>query len=705
MKTLSAKVRQELALAERYFRGGFDSNAEAVLKQLLARDPTIAPAWELLAYIAGNRGQDQSCEESLLRATRLPGCSAEAYFYLGKIQLQQGKAREALSSLRQAMAKGGEFFEALHESGVAHSALGEHDLAVARFSAAARNRPGVALALFNLGRSLAALRRFDDAIAQYEQALKLDPGLTEAWCIRGEALAEVGRREEAVASLDRALALTPEDAQVWMSKAAMLASLGRHAQAVASLEQVERLAPGTPYLPGNLLHSRMHICQWDGLDDMVRKLIARIERGESASVPFALLATPATPATLLQCAQTYARSKHPAAAAPGFARPVPGAKIRLGYFSADFHNHATAQLTARLFECHDRSRFELIAFAFGPQVRDGMRDRLVAAFDKFIEVSDKSDPEIAALARSHGIDIAIDLKGYTHDARPGIFANRAAPVQVDYLGFPGSMGCDYIDYLVADETLVHPDDVQDYSEKVVFLPDSYQVNDNTKPIAAAVPSRASLGLPQEGFVFASFNNSFKVTPAIYDVWMRLLGQVPGSVLWMLRSSDAACANLEAQARARGIDPARIVWARHMPLDEHLARQACADLFLDTLYCGAHTTCSDALWAGLPVLTLEGPTFASRVASSLLKAARLPELVAQDLAGYEALALDLARSPQQLAAFRERLVLGRSQSPLFDTPLFAQRFEGALQAMWDRHCSGLAPAHMRFEGGKAVWAQA
>jgi len=701
MTPLSAQVRQQLALADRHFRSGADASAEALLKQVLARDATVARAWELLAYIAGNRGQDEACEELLTKATGLPGASAEAHFYLGRIQLQRGKAREALASFRQAMAMAGEFFEALHECGVAHAALGEHEAAVEKFTAAARKQPGVALVHFNLGRSLASLRRFQDAVTQYDLALRLDPGLTEAWCIRSDALAELGRREEAVASLDRALALQPEDAEVWMSKGALLATLGRHDEAVRSMREVERRSPRAPYLQGSLLHSRMHLCDWDRLDEAFEALFASVLRGEQASVPFALLATPAAPAILLACAAGYARAKHPAAAVPEFATREPGAKIRLGYFSADFHNHATAQLTARLFECHDRSRFELVAFAFGPQVRDDMRRRLVSAFDEFVEVQDKSDAEVAALARTLRIDIAIDLKGFTYDARPGIFAHRAAPIQVNYLGYPGSMGCDYIDYLVADETLVHQDELQDFAEKLVFLPDSYQVNDNTKPVAADAPPRASLGLPQEGFVFASFNNSFKITPAIYDVWMRLLQQVPGSVLWLLRSSDATCANLEAQARAHGVDPGRIVWALHMPLEQHLARHACADLFLDTLYCGAHTTCSDALWAGLPVLTVDGATFASRVAASLLKAAGLPELVTRTLASYEALALALARSPQRLAELRERLAAGRWTCPLFDTPLFARRIESAFQAMCERRSHGLAPAHMRFEDGRIV----
>ncbi|MBS0341234.1 MAG: tetratricopeptide repeat protein [Proteobacteria bacterium] len=703
---LHAKTQQQLALAGQYFRGGRPEMAEAILKQLLAQDAGIAPAWELLAYIAGNRGDDAGCEQMLRRATSLPGCSPEAFFYLGRILLQTGSAGEAIPAFQEAMARAGEFFEALHELGVAHSRLGEHRRALECLRAALRMQPRSADTHFNIGRSLEALNQPAQALASYDAALQLDAAHIHAWANRGVALAELGRNQDALASYDRALALHPEDADTLVNKANVLANLQRHQEALGCLETAARLAPGTPYLQGSLLHARMHVCEWDGLDSLAREIVARIGQGEKASIPFPMLATPADARTLLACARTYALDKHPAQPAPGYPPRDGGGggKIRLGYFSADFHNHATSQLMARLFECHDRTRFELHAFAFGRPVRDAMRERLVAAFDSFTEVHEHSDADIAALARTGGIDIAIDLKGFTQDARPGIFAHRAAPIQVNYLGFPGSMGCDFIDYIVADDTLVRDDELDAYAEKVLRLPGSYQVNDNTKPITGQVPDRAALGLPQDGFVFACFNNNYKITPAIFDVWMRLLAQVPGSVLWLFRGGssegDGASGALQAQARARGVDPARLVWAERMPLAEHLARHAQADLFLDTPYCNAHTTCSDALWAGLPVLTLAGDTFASRVAASLLRAAGLPELVTHDFAAYENAALDLARSPQRLAALRERLSRARTESPLFDTPLFARRIERAYAAAWSRHLRQLAPVHMRIEDGPA-----
>ncbi|HSV59600.1 MAG TPA: tetratricopeptide repeat protein [Variovorax sp.] len=690
----NTRSEQELALATQYFRSGRAEMAEALLRPLLGREPDLAPAYELLAYILGNRGDTMACEQMLTKASSLPGCSAEAWFYLGKARLQRHDARAAVGAFDSAIRMAGPFFEALHEMGVAHSALGEHPRAIECWMAAAPMRPGSHELHFNIGRSLEELHRFDEALKHYDKALQIDSTLAHVWANRGVTLTELGRSAEALASHERALALQPEDAKTWINKAVTLTGLQRHAQALACLHEAWRRAPETDYLQGMRLHTKMQMCQWDGLAQAFDELSARIQRGEKASTPFPMVAVPADQATLLACARTYAHDKHPAQPAPAFTSPPADRKIRIGYFSADFHLHATAHLMAGLFECHDRQRFETYAFAFGPQVRDAMRERLVAAFDHFVEVSDCSDADIAAKARAAGLDIAVDLKGFTQDCRPGIFAHRAAPLQVNYLGFPGTMGLECIDYVVADDTLIRPDEFCNYAEKVLLLPDSYQVNDNTRPIAAQAPSRSSLGLPEQGFVFATFNNSYKITPDVFDVWMRLLLRVPGSVLWLLRSSAEAATRLQEEARMRGVDDARLVWAERMDLPQHLARHACADLFLDTVHCNAHTTCSDALWAGLPVLTLAGHRFASRVSASLLKAAGLPELITHDLAAYEDLALTLASSPQQLHALRERLARNRLECPLFDTSLFARRLEAGFKAMLERHRRGLAPDHIR-----------
>jgi protein O-GlcNAc transferase len=358
-------------------------------------------------------------------------------------------------------------------------------------------------------------------------------------------------------------------------------------------------------------------------------------------------------------------------------------RLRIGYLSADFHRHATAFLIAELFERHDRSRFEVLGFSYGPDDESDMRARLVAAFDQFHVVHTVSDRDVAKLLNDLAVDIAVDLKGLTRDCRPGILAHRPAPIQVSYLGYPGTMGADFIDYVIADKVVLPFDQQPFWTEKIVHLPDSYQVNDSKRKIAAHTATRGDTGLPDQGFVFCCFNNTWKVTPPVFDVWMRLLKAVDNSVLWVLRDNIVAERNLRKEAALRGVDPLRLVFAESLPLEEHLARQRLAELFLDTLPVNAHTTASDALWAGLPVLTCYGQAFSGRVAASLLHAIGLPELVTHSLDEYEGVALRLARDPSQLEDLRNRLQNNQSTYPLFNTDRFRRHIEAAYATMWER----------------------
>jgi predicted O-linked N-acetylglucosamine transferase (SPINDLY family) len=372
--------------------------------------------------------------------------------------------------------------------------------------------------------------------------------------------------------------------------------------------------------------------------------------------------------------------------------PAGRERIRVGYFSADFHEHATAYLIAGLLESHDRSQFEVLGFSLGPESQGAMRTRVREACDEFIDVRSQSDSDIVRLARERRLDIAVDLKGFTQDGRPGIFALRAAPVQINFLGFPGTMAADYIDYIIADRTLVPEASRCHYSEKIVYMPDSYQANDDKRTIADRAFTRAELQLPAAGFVFCCFNNPFKILPAVFDIWMRILHRVGGSVLWLFEDNPIAARNLRNAAAARTVDPARLVFAKPMDLPEHLARHRVAGLFLDVWPYNAHTTASDALWTGLPVLTCPGESFASRVAASLLTAVGLSELIATTPRDYEELAVSLAGDPTRLAGLRQRLAEHRGTAPLFDTTLYTRHLESAFQAMHARRCAGLAPDH-------------
>jgi predicted O-linked N-acetylglucosamine transferase (SPINDLY family) len=348
---------------------------------------------------------------------------------------------------------------------------------------------------------------------------------------------------------------------------------------------------------------------------------------------------------------------------------------------------------AELFERHDKSKFEIIGFSFGPQVEDEMRTRVSRSMDRFIDVRTQSDEEVMQLSRELEIDIAVDLKGFTQDSRTGIFIGRAAPIQVSYLGYPGTMGASCIDYLVADRTLIPVESRQHYSEKIVYLPDSYQVNDSRRVIAANSPTRSEEGLPEKGFVYCCFNNNYKITPSVFDLWMRILNRVEGSVLWLLEDNPSAGVNLRQEAARRGVSRERLIFARRLPLAEHLARHQLADLFLDTLPCNAHTTASDALWAGLPVLTQMGEAFAGRVAASLLGAVGLPEMVAATKVEYEALAVELALDRSRMKTIKDRLQKNRLTAPLFDAATYARNLESAYTAMYERHNAKLPPEHI------------
>lgn len=664
-----------------------------MLRQIVAGDPSQAKAYELLAYIAGNQGRLDECEALLARAFVLPACSPEACFYLGRVRLQRGRPAEALGPLLRSLERGGEFFEALHEVGVSYSALGDDEAALAFFRRAERLQPRSHELHTNLAASLSTLRRYDEAIAHSKTAIRLEPRWAKAWADLGLTLIELNRLDEALKSFDRALALTPQDGPSLKGRAIALARSGRHAESLEAYRSLARAAPETDYLPGSVLHQSMRVVDWSGWAGQVRDCLVAVDAGRRASAPFALMAVPASSAQLLACARTFAQDICPPVASVARSRPSDpaGRRLRIAYFSADFGEHPTSQLIAGLFEQHDRSRIESFGYAIAARPDGAMHRRIAAGLDHFVDVSARSDAEVASMARAAGIDIAVDLMGFTEGCRPRIFAHRAAPVQIGWLGFPGSMGCGFIDYILADSTLVGPDDHKHYDEKVVTLAHSYQVNDNSKTIATLHGGRAEVGLPVEGFVFACFNGLQKITPPVLDSWVRILRQAAGSVLWLLRSNEAATTALENEARARGLESGRIVWADPLPLAEHLARHAHADLFLDTFDYNAHTTCSDALWAGLPVLTCAGATFASRVSASLLTAAGLPQLITRSPEQYEARAVALAATPAECAELRRHLVATRPQSPLFDTPRFARQLELVYQALADRAWRGVAPA--------------
>lgn len=557
--------------------------------------------------------------------------------------------------------------------------------------------PNNAEAWLNLGRCLEAGKDFAGALQAYDRAAALKPDYAEAWCNCGNVHMAQNHYDAALAAYERAVALKADFAEALGNLAIVLSRLNRPVEAIPQIDRAIALKPRLPYAYSVRLQAKMSLCDWSSYDSDSAAVIRSVAEGELGVFPFTFLGLPSDPALQQRCAESYAASKYPAVAAPAFPPPDPGrSKLRIGYFSADMYRHAIGYLTAGLFEQHDRGRFEIHCFSFGPPSTDVMRRRIQAGVDHFHDVHDRSDADICELARSLGIDIAVDLTGYTRNERTGIFALRAAPLQVNWLGFPGTMGTSFMDYIIADPVIVPPEHFPYFTESVVHLPHTYQSTDNKRQISDRVFNRGELGLPENGFVFCSFNNNYKLTPDVFGVWMRLLHQVPGSVLWLLESSSGISTQLHRSAAKHGIAPERIIFAGRMASPEHLARQPLADLFLDSFHYNAHTTASDALWAGLPVLTRLGNTFASRVAASLLRAANLPELVTQSTEDYEAMAVALATDPARLRTIRQKLAAQRDSCPLFDTPRFTRGIEAAYRAIWDRHLAGLPPAHIAID---------
>ena len=627
---------------------------------------------------------------SLDRAISLDPGDAETHSNRGSALQKMGRADDALAGFDMAIALAPLYAEAHGNRGILLKDMGRLDEARDAIDRAIALKPDFAAAHSNRGLVMLALGRPDEAVADSDRAIALNPGFAEAHCNRGVALFALGRPQDAIDSYDAAIALRPGHGDAHYNRGNALQELKRLDAALDAYRSAVACDAGQAEAANQIVYLQARLCDWSG-DAPPAPCPEQIAR--DAVTPFAMLIAEDDAARHLLRSQAFSARRHGhARAAPAFAAAT-GARLKIGYFSADFHDHATMYLMARLFELHDKSRFEVHAFSYGPAKQDAMRARLVDAVDAFHDVPHLDDGSIAALSRQQGIDIAVDLKGHTQHARSGLFAHRAAPVQIAYLGYPGSMGADFIDYMIADPVVIPAGHRRFYSEKIIALPDSYQVNDEQRAIADGPADRAAHGLPEDGFVFCSFNNNYKIAPDSFDIWMQLLAKVDGSVLWLLNDNVWAEANLRREAGARGIDPARLVFAGRAALPEHLARHRCADLFLDTFNVNAHTTASDALWAGLPVLTRLGDSFASRVAGSLLHAVGLPELVTGSAAAYEALALDLATDGGRLAALRDRLAANRSTMPLFDTARFARHIERAYELAHARYRDGLAPDHI------------
>ena len=640
-------------------------DALATLDKVVALNPNIPEIWTNRAGALMALNQPEPALQSYDRAVALRPSYAQAWKSRGALLMALNRPMEALASFEKVLAVDANDTEALR----------------------------------NAAQILLLLKRSREADESYRRYLTLKPDDGDAWAHHGIVLVEIERYADGLAAFEKAIALNADNADAWNHRGNVLFQMKRYDEAATSYERALTLAPDLPYSEGYLAQSRRRCCDWSAFEADRTKIAAGLRAGRPVIDPFGNLIISESPADQLLSARVAVSESTP----PGAPRLWQGERythdrIRVAYLSADYRPHPVAFLIAGVFEHHDKTRFETVGISFGPPGESDIRKRMAAAFDKFLDVRDMSDFDVATQLRQMEIDIAVDLTGFCEHGRTEILGFRPAPVQVNWLGFPGTSGADFVDYIIADRTIIPPDHERFFSEQVVRLPDTYQANDRKRRIGSRIPTRREAGLPDQGTVYCAFNNAYKITPAIFDLWMGLLRDVEGSVLWLLGDNPAAIANLAREADARSISARRLIFAPRVPPEEHLARFGLADLFLDTLPYNAHTTASDALWTGVPVITCMGETFASRVAASLLRAAGLPDLIADSLEDYRTRSLELGRDRGALARLKARVALAHSGSPLFDTAGFTRHLEAAYTHMWQRRQQGDAPRGFDVEPG-------
>jgi protein O-GlcNAc transferase len=689
--------------AERYIRSALDINVRSdatqynygiVLKKLkrlpealkafntaLALNADVADTWNNRGTVLNDLARFEEALSDFDQAIARKPDFVDAFYNRGNALRNLKRYQAAVESYGKAIRLNPRHSGAYNNRGTVYLKLKLFERALADFDRAIALKPDAAEHYVGRGVVFKHLMQLDKAASAFDKSLAISPGLADAWCGRGSVFRALKRFDVALVAYDRALAIRPDFCEAWLERGDTFIELGRYEDALVSFQKASEIS-GDLKIVTHVLHTKMLLCDWRGYSDDCAGIVSEIRAGQTVS-PFATLSLPCSAEDQFRAAQAEVFPSPPDAVR--YRRKASNDRIRIGYFSYDLRSHPVGFLSVGLFEQHDRARFETIAVSFGPDDDSQFRKRIESAFDRFHDVRLQSDQEITELVRDLEIDIAVDLNGFTTGARTQILACRPAPIQVNFLGYPGTMGADYYDYIIADRLIIPPDQQRFYSEKVVYLPYTYQPNDDKRVISDLVLSRAEAGLPAHGFTFCAFNNSYKLNPSIFDVWMRLLREIEGSVLWLPEVNAAVPANLRREADRRGVLPDRLVFAPRMKkLEDHLARYRLADLFLDTLPYNAHATASDALWAGLPVLTCLGATFAGRVAGSLLSAIGLPELITHSLEEYEELALRLARNPSVLAGFKARLAECRLTAPLFNTTQFTRHIESAYMTMWERY---------------------
>jgi protein O-GlcNAc transferase len=635
----------------------------------------------------GKLSQAISCYEKILK---IDPNSTVAYFNIAVIYDTLNSPEKSVENYKKAIENQSDNADAYNNMGSAYIKLGYIKEAADAYKNVIKIRPEHAYAYNNLGNVLMLQQSHNKAIRSFKQAIFFDENYADAYNNLGDAYLNINEIKNAHKSYEKALLIDPYHVKALHNVGFLHAENKEHEKAINAFQKALDIEPNDELAMAYKLFQQRQICKWEKLENNNLK-ISNLGINETKISPLILMPLEDSPERHLQRATNWVKNFHHSNHKPKIRCHKDNSKhIRVGYISTDFKNHPVAHLIAKVLETHSKDHFKVYGYSIGPIKNDAMRKRLIKAFDFFEDVSNMNDKDVANKVQNDEIDILIDLNGHTSDCRPGIFELRPSKIQINYLGYPGSMGAKYIDYIIADQNLIPKDYQRFYSEKPIYLPHHYQAQDDGLEIAAKIPTRLSLGLPEKGFIFCAINNTYKISSIEFDIWMRLLQKIDGSVLWLYESNKFVKDNLRKEASVRGIAPNRLIFAKRIPHDKYLAQLRQADLYLDTFNYNAGATASNALWAGLPVLTKQGKSYTARMASSLLKSLGMNELITTNELDYEKLALDLAQNTDKIAYIKQKLIKNRKSMPLFNTELFTRHLEDGYKRAYQKSLNGEKP---------------
>jgi len=690
-KTNNVDITNLLKNAQQFHAKGNLESALQLYNKILLLDPKNDEALHLLGVIAAQIGDFKQAVEKIDAAIKINPNDPSYYLNIGNALFSLKDYKTALSNFEKAIKLKENYAQAYSNRGNTFKEMGRLDLALESYDLAISFRPNYADAHYNKGIALHDLRKLEESLQSFKTALSFDPYNEEAYYNLGIVQHQLGALKDALMSYTNAIQLKKNNVEAYCGRGNIFRELKRYTESIKDFMKALEINPNHDFTKGYLLHAKMLSCDWDGIDDLINDIQAAISCRKKVADPFSWQAITSSIENLANCAKIYASAKHPPLVSFQHTHPnINKNKIKIGYVSGEFGDQATSHLLVGLLEKHDKSKFEIICFDNGRNDGSDLRKRIEKSIHGIFPIRNLTDESASQLIFEKEIDILINLNGYFGNERNNIFAKCPAPLQLNYLGFPGTIGTDYIDYIIADKIVIAENEKSFYSEKIIYMPDTYQPTDRNRIIAETSGTRRDYGLPNDVFIFCCFNNSYKITPEIFTIWMRILEKVNHSVIWLLEDNEETSAHLQKEACRRNVDPTRLIFAPRSNYQEHLARHAMADLFLDTLPCNAHTTASDALWAGVPLITCSGKTFSGRVAHSLLNAINLHELITHSLTEYEHKAIEIALNPKILSDLKSKLMHKRLTEALFDTELYTLNIEKAYETIYDRYRHGLTP---------------